>query len=138
MTFNGTEFKVFIIGTPNKEIYATRDLSLEITMSSIDVSHRGSGGWKEVLAGQRAWSCSLSGIVDYAPPTGQVGYQELQTLAVNRAPIQVMFGRNTTGSYQYTGTGVLTSASISGTYEDAVTWTSDIEGSGALLPAVVA
>lgn len=138
MTFNGTEFKAAIVGTPNKNIADSRDLSIDVGVATIDVSTRDSGGWKETIAGQRSWTASLSGIVDYVQGTNETGYQAIQDLAIARAPISLKFGKDTTGSYTYTGIGIVTSANISAAYEDAVTWTADIEGSGPFVSAVVA
>lgn len=138
MEFNGTEFKVFIVGTPNKEVVSTRDLSVSISDAEIDVSSRSSGGWKETIPGQRSWTASMSGIVDYVVGTDEAGFQAVQDLAISRAPIQLKFGLTTTGGYAYTGTGYIMSADISSTYEDATTWTAEISGSGPLVSAVVA
>jgi len=91
----------------------------------------------ETLAGQRTWTASLSGVIDYTVGTNEAGYQAIQDLAIARAPIQLLFGKNSTGAYQYSGTGFIMSADISATYEDAVTWTAEISGNGALTAAVV-
>jgi len=135
--FNGSDFIAQIVGTPNKTIADTRDLSISISDAEIDVSTRDSGGWKETLPGQRTWTASLSGVVDYIVGSNESGYQAIQDLAISRAPIQLMFGKNTTGAYTYSGSGYIMSADISSTYEDAVTWTAEISGNGPLVAAVV-
>lgn len=136
--FNGSDFIAQIVGTPNKTIADTRDLSISISDAEIDVSTRDSGGWKETLPGQRSWSASLSGVIDYTVLTTESGYQAIQDLAISRAPIQLLFGKNSTGSYQYSGSGYIMSADISATYEDAVTWTAEISGNGPLVATIVA
>ena len=136
--FNGSDFLAQFVGTPNKTIADTRDLSISISDAEIDVSTRDSGGWKETLPGQRTWTDSLSGVVDYVQGANESGYQAIQDLAISRAAIQLKFGILATGGYAYTGSGYIMSADISATYEDAVTWTAEISGNGPLVAAVIA
>lgn len=138
MTFNGSDFKASIVGTPNKTIADSRDLTISTTTATIDVSTRDSQGWKEIIGGQRAWAASLSGIVDYTEGANENGVKALMLLEIQRAAVSLLFGNPATTSQSYAGSGIITSVEISAPYEDAVEWTAEIEGSGPLTLAVVA
>ena len=128
--FNGTEFKASIGG---KNVAKTRDLSVDISVATIDVSNRDSLGWKEVIGGQRSWTASLSGVVDYTEGVSESGVKTLKTLAIARTAIALEMGNETTGSQNYTGNGIITSVSTSAPYEGEVEYTMEIEGSGAIV-----
>jgi TP901-1 family phage major tail protein len=137
--FNGTEFKAAIPGTPNKNIAESRDLSISIDVATIDVSSRDSGGWRELIGGQRSWSASLSGVVEYDEGANEVGVKSLVTLMVARAPIALLFGSTAISDSQtYAGNGIITNVETSAPYEDAVEWTASIEGTGPIVLAEVA
>lgn len=137
--FNGTDFTVSIVGTPNKKIGRTRDISFSLSASTIDVSSRDSGGWREVIGGQRSWTMSVSGITDYIEGTGEATTKTLTTTLIARTAIGFIMGNTTlTGSQTYSGSGIITSFETSAPYEGEVEWTMEIEGNGPITLAVVA
>jgi len=138
MKFNGSEFKASIVGTPNKTIADTRSLTVSTTTASIDVSTRDSLGWKEIIGGQRAWTASITGVVDYTEGTNEAGLKAIMILEIARAAVGFLFGSTATGDQTYAGSGIVTSCEVTAEYEDAVEWTMEIEGSGALVLATLA
>ncbi|MCF0059936.1 phage tail protein [Dyadobacter chenwenxiniae] len=136
--FNGSDFKASITGSPNKAIADSRDLTVSISVATIDVSTRDSLGWRELIGGQRSWTAQLSGVVDYTEGTNEVGVASLVELEVLRAPIDLLFGNTVTGSQTYAGKGIITSVETSAPYEDAVEWTASIEGTGPVVLADMA
>lgn len=128
--FNGSDFKASIEG---KSIAKTRDLSVDITVATIDVSNRDSLGWKEVIGGQKSWKASVTGVVDYVEGVNESGVKTLKTLALTRTAVDLEMGNETTGSQNYTGSGIITSCNTSSPYEGEVGYTLEIEGSGPIV-----
>lgn len=138
MKFNGSDFKVSITGTPNKPITGTRDLNISIAVATIDTSSRDSLGWKEVIGGQRSWTASVSGIVDYDEAANTAGVKSLVALEISRAAISLLFGNTATDSQTYAGNAIVTNVDTSAPYEGEVEWTMELEGSGPITLAEVA
>ncbi|MGA9651869.1 phage tail tube protein [Pedobacter sp.] len=128
--FNGTEFKASVAG---KNIAKTRDLNVDISVATIDVSNRDSLGWKEIIGGQKSWKASITGVVDYVEGASESGVKTLKTLALLRTAVAIEMGNETTGSQNYTGNGIITNCSTSAPYEGEVEYTLEIEGSGAIV-----
>lgn len=137
-TFNGTEFKASLTGTPNKTIGDTRTLTVAIQTATIDVSTRDSGGWKEIIGGQRSWTASVSGVVDYTEGANEATIKSLVTLGIARTAIGLLFGNAATGNQNYTGSGIITNVEITAEYESTVEYTAEIEGSGPIVISVTA
>lgn len=138
MEFNGTDFKVSIVGTPNKPIEKTRDLSIEISDEELDITTRDSGGWKRTLAGVRSWTASLSGVVDFVEGSGKAGIKSLIALVIARTEVELMFGTTATGDMSFTGKGLLLNINFSTPHEGVCEWTADISGNGPITTATVA
>lgn len=138
MIFNGTEFKANIVGTPNKPIADTRDLSIEIADEELDVTTRDSGGWKRTIAGVRSWTASLSGVVDFVEASGTSGIRSLIGLAIARTEVELLFGTTETGDMSFTGKGLVLNVNFSTPHEGVCEWTADISGNGAITTATIA
>lgn len=137
--FNGTEFAIFIVGSPgNKKMADVTNNGLTIGSTPIDVSTKDSAGWKEIIAGQRSWSMNVEGIVDLVAGVGESTLVDLVQTEINRTMVTLMNTTGKTGDTSFTGTGILTNLDISAPMEDRVTWTADIEGSGPLTLATIA
>ncbi len=138
MKFNGTLLKMSVVGTPNKEIADTRDISLTLTTADINVTTRDSGGWEEILGGVRSFAGKVTGVVDLATVSGKAKYADLVAYGIARSLVNLVFATNAVGDASYTGSALFTNVGLSAGHEGEVTWTADVKGSGALVPAVVA
>lgn len=138
MEFNGTDFKVSIVGTPNKPIEKTRDLSIEISDEELDITTRDSGGWKRTIAGVRSWTASLSGVVDFVEGSGKAGIKTLISQVIARTEVELLFGTTETGDMSFTGKGLLMNVNFSTPHEGVCEWTADISGNGPITTATVA
>lgn len=138
MKFNGSDFKAKLPGGTVKTIADTRTLTIGTATASIDVSTRDSAGWKEIIGGQRSWTFSITGIVDYTEGTNEAGVKAMLALEVARALIDLQFGGDAVGYQTYTGQGLVNTVEITAEYESSVEYTIDGEGSGPLTIATVA
>jgi len=111
------------------------DGTLTINDSLIDASTKSSGGWKEVISGQRDWSLSSSALQDYLSTYGA----ESAFDAINgRTSATVTFTTNVTGDIEYSGTAFVASIVQNAPLEDVASWTVEFTGTGALTKATVA
>lgn len=133
--FNGTDVKVFFAGTPNTALADTTDFSIDFNVNPIDTSTKDSGGYAENIGGQRSWSGSVSGKVDYVPGVNEANVLELITLAFARTHVDIL-AKNTQSSFS--GKALLTKVGSVHPMEDACAYTMDFVGSGLLTVADVA
>ena len=137
--FNGTDLILKVSpssgGTEAKLMHST-SVSLDIAMDTIDVSTKDSGGYLEIIGGQKSFSLSADGLMDFNPTTvADTEVDELTTQMLARTPVTFDFtlsGTLATGDYYYSGSGYLTSITISGGVEDAPTYSCSIQGTAAL------
>lgn len=132
--FNGTDVKVFFDGTPDTALVDTTEFSIDTNVNPIDKSTKDSGGWAENMPGQRSWSGSVSGKVDFIPGSNEANVLELMALAFSNAQVDII-AKNTQNSLS--GKATLTKVGFSAPMEDACTYTMDYVGSGPLTIADV-
>jgi len=136
--FNGTEFKAKIVGTPNRNIVNSRDLTIKFSIAPIETSDKESQGWAEYIGGKRSWTGSLTGIVDFVPGTNNVNVAELYALGIARALVDLTFGNAITGNTSFAGKALITDVSFGTPYEGACEWTAELQGSGPIALAPIA
>ena len=123
---NATDFAILKDG----EIIAhSTSATISIALDTPDASTKGSGGYAEVIAGQRSWEGSVEGLVDY---TGTFGADGLAVLLNNRTSFTVLFSDNTTLHQTYTGTAYITSYEETGDNEQPLSYSVSFIGTGAL------
>jgi len=111
--------------------YATGGtLSLELDLP--DASNKDSAGWAEHIQGQKSWSISVEGLLDYS---ASYGVDELANLIINRTSVSVEFGTGNTGDTKFSGTASLSSLEQDAPLEDVATYSGDLTGTGALTKA---
>lgn len=137
--FNGTELALYTVGSPgNKKIAKATSNDLALTIATIDVSTKDSAGWKESLGGQRGYSFSVEGIVDFQVSTSTMqGAKEIFQMGIDRTAVVFVFKNSEAGDTAYQGSGILTNVQIGAPVEGAVTFTADIEGTGPLTPSTI-
>lgn len=136
MKFNGTQFRMRKAGT--KVIKAEKSLTVNISVNPIDVTNKDSGGWAEYLGGLRGWGGSVTGIIDYTEGANEVAFQTLVADEIARAPISFTFGNQDTGSQSLTGTAFLVNVELTAEYEGTAEFSADLQGTGPIVPAMVA
>jgi len=137
---NGTDIKVYSSGTTNLVAFA-QNCTLNVNHSPREITNKESGGFKEILEGLRDFSIDIDGAYAWTGSGGALtnGVDDvLETNVLNlRLPISFIFG-NTVGATDnsYSGSGFITSISITGGTEDTATYSLSIEGTGVLTQVI--
>jgi predicted secreted protein len=139
---NGTELKVYSSGTTNLVAFA-QNCTLTVNQSIREITNKESAGFKESLEGLRDFTIDVDGAYAWTDGTGSAltnGADDvLQTNVLGtRQAVSFIFGDTaTTNDVNYTGSGFITSVSLTGGTEDTATYSLTIEGTGALTQNVV-
>ena len=135
--FNGTDLVLKVSpsdGVADVKLMHSQTVSLSINVDTIDISTKDSSGFRDLIGGQKSFSLSADGLMDFAGVAGDTEPDELFTQAMNRTAVTFIFGlaSPTSGMYTYSGSGFITSMEYSAATEDAPTYSVSIEGSGTL------
>jgi predicted secreted protein len=103
--------------------------NFNIDMATRDASTKGSGGWKDVLEGQRSWGGSASG---YFAEDAAYGFEDLFGLINTRATVTLRFTTGVVGDKYYEGTAYITSITRTDGLEESSTFEATFEGTGAI------
>ena len=133
--FNGTNLGVYIDGTI---IAAATDCSLSLNMETIDITTKDSAGYRELLAGMRSGSISVSGLIDYQ--SADKDTVDLYTAWENRTSLTLKFSKanETTGELSFAASGFLTSLELSGSTEDTATYSASFQLTGVIADTAAA
>lgn len=101
--------------------------SLNINRALIDISNKGSNGWKESIYGQGSASFDFEGIFVEA---AEWGYQYAYNMMVNKEVIAVKMSSTNVGDKYYEGYCLITSLKNTAPMEDAQTWSATLEVTG--------
>jgi len=138
---NGTEIKVYSTSTNNLVAYA-QNCTLNVNHSPREITNKESAGYKEILEGLRDFSIDIDGAYAWTNAAGAAltnGIDDvLETNVLNaRQAVTFIFGDTTTTSdVSYSGSGFITSVSLTGGTEDTATYSMSIEGTGVLTQAI--
>lgn len=135
--FNGTDLILKVSpssGGTEAKLMHSQNVSISMNVDTIDISTKDSSGFRDLLGGQKSFSLSADGLMDFAGVAGDTEVDELFDQMFNRTAVTFTFTLDVTatGDYTYTGSGFITSLEISGGTEDAPTYSVSIEGTGAL------
>ena len=126
--FNGKDMKVYTVsGGIDTLITDTDSSEISFTMSPIDTTTKDSNGWREVIAGLKEGSISISGMVNYSG-TNQV--DQLVNALVASTPLIVKFKTTTTGDTTYQWSCFVTSVPLTFGQDEAATFTCDLTPTG--------
>ena len=136
---NGTKFGIY--QGSNLIAYATSG-SLSINHSARETSNKESGGWKEIMEGQRDWEISVEGMVAFLTlSAGAVGgdtVNELFTAYIaTRAPLTISFESSETGDFKWSGSAYMVSLSLDAPNEESSTYSCSFTGTSTLTQASV-
>jgi predicted secreted protein len=137
---NGTELKVYSSGTTNLVAFA-QNCTININHSPREITNKESGGYKEILEGLRDFSIDVDGAYAWTDASGTAlanGADDLvNSNILTRATVDFIFGdTQATSDVSYSGSGYITSVSLTGSTEDTATYSLTIEGTGALTQTV--
>jgi TP901-1 family phage major tail protein len=125
-------------GTTYDIIGRATSASLSTSMEVRDTTTKDSAGWQENLEGLKAWSLSGDGLVTYSITGDYDTPDDLFTLLSNRTQVKVKFGSATSGEIDYTGDAYLTSYEQEAGVEENVSFSFGFTGTGVLTQASVA
>jgi predicted secreted protein len=103
-----------------------------MNVDPIDISTKDSAGFRELLGGQKSFSLSADGLMDFEATAGDTDVAELFDQMMNRTAVDFTFALSVPAGYTITGDGFITSLEVTGGTEDAPTYSCTIEGSGAI------
>ncbi len=138
---NGTEIKVYSTGTTNLVAFA-QNCTLNVNHSPREITNKESGGYKEILEGLRDFSIDIDGAYAWTNAGGTAltdGVDDvLETNVLNaRQAVTFIFGdTQSTSDVSYSGSGFITSVSLTGGTEDTATYSMSIEGTGVLTQTI--
>jgi len=125
-------------GTTYDIIGRATSASLSVSMETRDTTNKDSAGWQENLEGLKSWSLSGDGLVTYSISGDFDTPDDLFTLLSNRTLVKVKFGSATSGEIDYTGDAYLVSYEQEAGVEENVTYSFGFTGTGVLTQASVA
>ena len=138
---NGTDIKVYSSGTTNLVAFA-QNCTLNVNHSPREITNKESGGYKEILDGLRDFSIDIDGAYAWTNASGTAltdGVDDvLETNVLNaRQAVTFIFGDTaSTSDISYSGSGFITSVSLTGGTEDTATYSMSIEGTGVLTQTI--
>lgn len=139
--FNGTDLVLKVQAAAGSAdefvILHSTSCTLDVAMDTIDISTKDSSGNREIIGGQKSFTLSADGLMDYTSKATTTDPDELFTSLDNRTAVTFTFALNTQAGYKHTGSGFITSLSITGGVEDAPTFSVSIDGTGDLVQTAI-
>lgn len=133
--FNGTDLILKVSpssGGAEAKLMHSQNVSLSMNVDPIDISTKDSAGFRDLIGGQKSFSLSADGLMDFQATAGDTDVAELFDQMMNRTAVDFTFALATPAGYTITGDGFITSLEVTGGTEDAPTYSCTIEGSGAI------
>ena len=122
----GLEILISVNGTV---VGGQRGASLSMSADELDITDKTTEGYKAFLVGLKEWNISCDGLVC----TDDTGYQALFNAFLNGDVVQVQFKQEKeNGTFGYQGPMVIASMDFDAQYDDAVTYSCELKGAGAL------
>ncbi len=111
------------------------DATLDLSQETFDTSCKDSGSWSTVEPGDKSWSISGMGRLDWAASNG---FDDLHDAFEAGTKPTFMFSDGTTGNKKFTGTGLITKLTLKSSGKNApVDFDFEVTGSGALVKAAI-
>jgi TP901-1 family phage major tail protein len=127
---NGT---VYLLQVDATALTHQTEGSISVNMETRDASTKSSGGFRDLLPGQRSGSISVSGLVEDA---GTSAVEVMMTAFTARNAVACIFGLDAADvadpEQNFTASGYITSMEVSGSTEDNVTYSMTIELTGTI------
>lgn len=125
---SGMKVKLFIKDATTGQVLAgQRNATLNRSAESIDATSKDTAGfWTESLQGFKSWSIDADG----AFVESDVAYELLETAFLNSENVDVYL--ELPSGTKYEGNATITDFSLEAPYDDLVTYSISLQGSGAL------
>jgi len=119
-------------GTPASPVYTTvagqRGATLNMSISTIDITSKDSDGWEEALLNLKSWSIEFDALV----VESNAAYQTLRDIFLSANPSAVLVQLVTADGTTYSGSALLTEFPHNLPYDDAETYKVTLKGTGPL------
>lgn len=123
----GMNCKVYVLDVTGKILAGQRNATLNRSAESIDATSKDTAGfWKESLQGFKEWSIDCDG----AFVEGDEAYVKLENAFLNSENVTIWI--QLPSGIKYGGTATITDFSLEFPYDDLVTYSLSLMGSGAL------
>jgi TP901-1 family phage major tail protein len=116
-----------LISIGGQVVGGQRGASLSMSADELDITDKTTEGYKAFLVGLKEWTISCDGLVC----TDDTGYQALFNAFLNGTVVEVQF-KQKEGGFGYQGPMVIASMDFDAQYDDAVTYSCELKGAGAL------
>jgi TP901-1 family phage major tail protein len=125
--------KVLVYSSPDGTAYsvlgAQRGGTLTINMDTIEVTAKNDELAKEFVSGRYTWTVDCDALV----VIGDAGVEQFEAVALSGQEVHVKFEvSDGTNTKTYTGKGIVTSYSVTGSMGDVATVSCSIQGTGEL------
>jgi predicted secreted protein len=110
----------------------SKTITLNDSQGVIDVTSRSSAQWGESLAGRREWTIDFDGFFIYNSVSKKVLFDHFNT----HVPATISAIITMPDSSTYTGECLVESLTLDGNFEDAITCSGSLRGTGALAASV--
>ena len=131
--FNATLLGVYVGSTL---VGAAQDVSVSMSVETIDVTTKDSAGYRELLGGLRTASFSVNGLIDYTEATNE-STADLATTLLARTAVTLKFSTEVTGDQSVSAEAICTSLELSGGTEDTATYSATFEATGTVTLATI-
>ena len=138
---NGTKFGIYDNSSGSSVLVAfATSGSISINHSARETSNKESGGWKEIMEGQRDWEISVEGMVAFLDLAGSaVGGSTIDELFTSyittRGTFTISFESSETGDKKYSGKAYISSISMDAPNEESTTYSCSFTGTSVLTQA---
>lgn len=113
-----------------KAVGGQRGATLNRGSETLDVSNKATGGaWKEFIAGAKEWSIDADGILI----EDDTAFQLLETAYLSGDLVEVKIGEDS--GWGYTGMAIITDFPVEAPYDDALSYSMTLQGTGELKSA---
>ena len=123
-----------VSGTNTKIAHAT-DASVSLSHAVRDASTKDSLGWQDNLEGQKSWTASVDGNLAF---DATYGVTDLETAFMNRTTVTIVFSTEVTGDTYWSGSAYIDNMDLdSSGVEGNATYSISFTGTGAITSATV-
>lgn len=115
----------FVLKIGTKVLAGRKGASMSVSSDTVDTTAADSLGWKEKEYGFKEWSISTDGILTLS----DTGYEAIEEALLNGTKLDIEVTR---AGKKYTGSCLVTSFEADAPFDDVVSYSINLEGSGPL------
>lgn len=109
-----------------KALAGQRGANLNRSTDTLDISNKVTNGWKEYITGSKEWSIECDGIL----MADDSAFAKIEQYFLDGSEVEVKIGDDT--GWGYEGRAIITDFPIEAPYDDALSYTLTLQGTGAL------